>query len=46
MNFDGGTYMAIITLQIPTEVTKRAKAVQAGNPKNFFEFGTARGVRR
>lgn len=43
MNFGGGGYMTVKTLQIPTEITQLAKAVQAINPKIIVEIGTARG---
>lgn len=29
INFGGGAYLTVNTLQIPTEITKRAKAMQA-----------------
>lgn len=43
MKFGGGGYMTVNTLQIPTEITQLAKAVQAINPKIIVEIGTARG---
>lgn len=43
MNFGGGGYMTVKTLQIPTEITQLAKAVQAIKPKIIVEIGTARG---
>jgi cephalosporin hydroxylase len=43
MNFGGGGYMTVKTLQIPAEITQLAKAVQALNPKIIVEIGTARG---
>ncbi len=43
MNFGGGGFMTVKTLQIPAEITQLAKAVQALNPKIIVEIGTARG---
>lgn len=43
MNFGGGGYMTVQTLQIPTEITQLSKAVQAINPEIIVEIGTARG---
>lgn len=43
MKFGGGGYMTVNTLQIPTEITQLAKAVQAINPRIIVEIGTARG---
>ena len=43
MNFGGGGFMTVKTLQIPTEITQLAKAVQAIKPKIIVEIGTARG---
>lgn len=43
MNFGGGGYMTVRTLQIPAEITQLAKAVQAIKPKIIVEIGTARG---
>ena len=43
MNFGGGGFMTIKTLQIPSEVTQLAKAVTALKPKIILEIGTARG---
>lgn len=43
MNFGGGGYMTIKTLQIPSEITRLAKAVAALKPKIILEIGTARG---
>jgi predicted O-methyltransferase YrrM len=43
MNFGGGGYMTVRTLQIPAEITQLAKAVQAIHPKIIVEIGTARG---
>ena len=43
MNFGGGGYMTVKTLQIPAEITQLAKAVQAIKPKTIVEIGTARG---
>ena len=43
MNFGGGGFMTVKTLQIPSEITQLAKAVQAIQPKIIVEIGTARG---
>jgi predicted O-methyltransferase YrrM len=43
MNFGGGGYMTVKTLQIPGEITQLAQAVQAIKPKIIVEIGTARG---
>lgn len=43
MNFGGGGYMTVKTLQIPWEITQLARAVQAIEPKIILEIGTARG---
>lgn len=43
MNFGGGGYMTVNTLQVPAEITQLAQAVQAINPKIIVEIGTARG---
>lgn len=43
MNFGGGGFMTVKTLQIPTEITQLARAVQAIQPKIILEIGTARG---
>lgn len=43
MNFGGGGYFRIKTLQIPAEITALAKAVEALKPKIILEIGTARG---
>jgi len=43
MNFGGGGYMTIKTLQIPSEITRLARAVAALKPKIILEIGTARG---
>lgn len=43
MNFGGGGYMTIKTLQIPSEITRLARAVAALQPKIILEIGTARG---
>lgn len=43
MNFGGGGYMRIKTLQIPAEITRLAQAVQAIKPKIILEIGTASG---
>lgn len=43
MNFGGGGYMTVKTLQIPQEITQLAKAVQAIKPRIIVEIGTARG---
>lgn len=43
MNFGGGGFMTVKTLQIPQEITQLAQAVQALNPKIIVEIGTARG---
>ena len=42
MNFGGG-HMTIKTLQIPSEITRLARAVTAFKPKIIHEIGTARG---
>ncbi len=43
MNFGGGGYLTVKTLQIPSEITALARAVQALAPKIILEIGTARG---
>jgi cephalosporin hydroxylase len=43
MNFGGGGYMRVKTLQIPSEITRLAKAVQALKPKIILEIGAASG---
>lgn len=43
MNFGGGGYMRVKTLQIPSEITRLAQAVQAIKPKTILEIGTASG---
>lgn len=43
MNFGGGGYMTIKTLQIPSEITRLARTVAALKPKIILEIGTARG---
>jgi len=43
MNFGGGGYMTVKTLQIPYEITLLAETVQALKPKIILEIGTARG---
>jgi cephalosporin hydroxylase len=43
MHFGGHGYMTVSTLQIPSEITRLAQAVQALQPKLILEIGTARG---
>ncbi len=43
MNFGGGGYFRIKTLQIPSEITALAKAAEELKPKIILEIGTARG---
>lgn len=43
MHFGGHGYMTVDTLQIPSEITRLARAVQALKPKVILEIGTARG---
>jgi cephalosporin hydroxylase len=43
MNFGGGGYMRVKTLQIPSEITRLAKAVKALEPKIILEIGAASG---
>lgn len=43
MNFGGGGYMRVKTLQIPAEITRLAQAVQAIQPRIILEIGTASG---
>ena len=43
MNFGGSGHMRIKTLQVRSEITRLAKAVQALQPKLILEIGTARG---
>ena len=43
MNFGGNGLMRVKTLQIPSEITRLAKSVQALNPKIILEIGTASG---
>ena len=42
MNFGGGGYFTIKTLQIPAEITRLAEAVAALKPRIILEIGTAR----
>ncbi len=43
MNFGGGGFFTVKTMQIPTEITALASAVEALHPKIILEIGTARG---
>ncbi len=43
MNFGGGGYFTIKTLQIPSEITRLARTVAEIKPKIIIEIGTARG---
>lgn len=43
MNFGGGGYFLVKTMQIPTEILALARAVEALQPKIILEIGTARG---
>ena len=43
MNFGGGGFFTVKTLQIPSEITALARAVEALKPRNILEIGTARG---
>jgi predicted O-methyltransferase YrrM len=43
MNFGGGGYLTVKTLQIPYEITRLAETVRAIKPKIIVEIGTARG---
>jgi cephalosporin hydroxylase len=43
MNFGGGGYMRIKTLQIPSEIMRLAQAVKAIKPRIILEIGTASG---
>ena len=43
MNFGGGGYMRIKTLQIPAEITRLAQAVKAIEPRIILEIGAASG---
>lgn len=43
MNFGGNGYMRVKTLQIPAEITRLARAVQAIQPRTILEIGTASG---
>ena len=43
MNFGGGGYMRIKTLQIPAEITRLAQAVRAIEPHIILEIGAASG---
>ncbi len=43
MNFGGGGFMTVKTLQIPEEITRLAEAVRAIKPRIIVEIGTARG---
>ena len=43
MNFGGGGYFMVKTMQIPSEITALANAVKALQPKIILEIGTARG---
>lgn len=43
MNFGGGGYMRIKTLQIPSEITRLAQAVRAIEPRIILEIGAASG---
>lgn len=43
MNFGGDGYMRVKTMQIPSEITRLARAVGALKPKTILEIGTASG---
>lgn len=43
MNFGGGGYMRVKTLQIPSEITRLATAVKSIEPKIILEIGAASG---
>ncbi|MEO5342024.1 MAG: class I SAM-dependent methyltransferase [Gammaproteobacteria bacterium SHHR-1] len=43
MNFGGGGYMRVKTMQKPAEITALAQAVQALQPRLILEIGTASG---
>jgi predicted O-methyltransferase YrrM len=43
MNFGGGGYMRVKTLQIPSEITALAERVAALSPRRILEIGTASG---
>ena len=43
MNFGGGGFFTVKTMQIPAEITALATAVKALQPKVILEIGTARG---
>lgn len=43
MHFGGGGYMRVKTLQIPSEITRLARAVAAIKPRIILEIGTASG---
>lgn len=43
MNFGGGGYFLVKTLQIPSEITALARAAKELQPKIILEIGTARG---
>ncbi len=43
MNFGGGGYFTVKTMQIPVEITALARAVEALQPRIILEIGTARG---
>jgi cephalosporin hydroxylase len=43
MNFGGGGYMRVKTLQIPSEITRLAEAVADIEPRIILEIGTASG---
>ncbi len=43
MNFGGGGYYLIKTLQVPAEITALARAAAALKPRTILEIGTARG---
>jgi hypothetical protein len=43
MNFGGGGYFTIKTMQIPSEITALAQRVRELNPQMILEIGTMRG---
>jgi len=43
MNFGGNGHMRVKTMQIPSEITRLARAVEALKPRIILEIGTARG---
>ncbi len=43
MNFGGDGYMRVKTMQIPSEITRLARAVEALAPRTILEIGTASG---